>query len=250
MNPLDREWNSTWNGSLLNSALEKEIHIWRADLDLAANQIKAFAQLLSLDERERADRFYFEHHQRRFVVARGMLRSLLGCYLDRDPCQIEFCYGSQGKPALALVDTPAMHFNVSHSEDLSLYAIAQQAVGIDVERVRSIDAKSLAQRFFSPREYAWLTCQPIDQWQPAFLRLWTGKEAVLKATGEGLAALGEVEISFVNDQPVLLTAPCQPGDRWVLHQFVPASGYVATLAFGGCHEVVKHFDCSQLMILD
>ncbi|NJN85381.1 MAG: hypothetical protein HC881_02470 [Leptolyngbyaceae cyanobacterium SL_7_1] len=133
MQSLDPQWHSVpWDGLSALSAelsasgsLTPAIHVWQAELGAEIAQLELLSQWLSMDERDRADRFYFEHHRRRFIMARGILRSVLGGYLAHHPSQIRFCYSSRGKPSLAFADPEQrLYFNVSHSEDLSLYAIA------------------------------------------------------------------------------------------------------------------------------
>ena len=109
---------------------DDEIHVWCVELD-AAGEEAALAAYLSADERERASGLLSGTHQRRFVVARGMLRQLLGRYLDQDPGAVTFSRGSHGKPFLP---EGTLHFNVSHTHELALYAIARdREVGVDVE---------------------------------------------------------------------------------------------------------------------
>lgn len=256
MNSLQPQWRLVeWDELATRSAqvsvaglLTPEVHVWQARLDTEIAQLGVLAQWLSPDERDRADRFYFELHRRRFIMARGILRSLLGYYLTSPPEQIQFCYGPRGKPLLAVRPGDKMlYFNVSHSQDLSLYAIAQQSVGIDLEHLRPIDAESLARRCFLPREHRWLTNQPIEQRQDAFFRLWTAKEAVLKATGEGLAALGQVEIDTTHldhGSIVRLDHPQSDWSEWKLQVFVPCVNYVAALATSACISGVAHFQLS------
>ncbi|NJN85382.1 MAG: 4'-phosphopantetheinyl transferase superfamily protein [Leptolyngbyaceae cyanobacterium SL_7_1] len=119
-------------------------------------------------------------------------------------------------------------------------------MGIDVEYLRPIEAATLARRFFMPREYNWLTSQPVEQWQAAFFRLWTAKESVLKATGEGLAALSHLEIGVAGDRhcsPVLrLDKPLSDqSEEWMLHSFTPSANYVAALATAPSVVGVRYF---------
>ena len=96
------------------------IHIWRADLDLSSQQIECLETFLSLDEIARANKFRFARHRRRFVVARGVLRQLLGSYLNIHPQNLVFTYGDQGKPFLAQVAQLPLQFNLSFSRVCAL----------------------------------------------------------------------------------------------------------------------------------
>jgi len=78
-----------------------EVHVWRAALELKALGLQCLQQILSADEKTRARRFHFQKDREHFVVARGLLRAILGRYLEMDPSQLRFCYSLHGKPALA-----------------------------------------------------------------------------------------------------------------------------------------------------
>jgi 4'-phosphopantetheinyl transferase len=217
-----------------------DVHVWRAALDQAPAQIEGFRQALAADETARAVRFHFERDRDHFIAARGVLRSILGCYLNRVPQCLRFCYGPHGKPALAgEPDADAIRFNVSHSHGLALYAVARgREVGIDVERVRrDLAVAEIAARFFSRREVAMLRNIPAEEQHPAFFRLWTRKEAYVKARGEGLSLLSEeVDVSLAPGEPEAdASAQHDPSEisRWSLQDLVPAPGYAAALAVAG-----------------
>lgn len=115
---------------------ESSLHVWRADLSAAFD---AAAELLSADEKERAQRFAFASDRERWLRARGILRALLGSYLDLDPSSLRFSAGTHGKPALVVEtgrtgsSSADLHFNLSHSGGLALYAFSSSEVGVDVE---------------------------------------------------------------------------------------------------------------------
>ncbi len=215
-----------------------EVHVWAARLEVSAPTLAALRTTLSSMELERAARFRFERHRDRFMVGRGLLRVLLGHYLQAEARELEFTYGSAGKPELKRKPgSPPLHFNLAHSGNLALLAITQAgAVGVDVERVRPLkDADDLVARFFSPREHALFKDLPDSQKPAAFFNLWTRKEAWLKATGEGIThSLHLVEVSFLPDEPArLLAVPELPGpDRpsWVLLDLQPEPGFVGAVA--------------------
>ena len=144
-------------------------------------------EMLSVDERQRAMRFRFDIHRCRFVAARGVLRDLLGRYTNTAPASIEFLYGPNGKPAIPTRD---LHFNIAHAEDRGVFAFTRVApLGVDLERVRPVlEIMQIAERFFSPRELEEITRDSEEERNAAFFRCWTQKEAIIKATGEGLSA--------------------------------------------------------------
>src|ERR1051326_4525338 len=127
-----------------------ETHVWQARLDDPHTELSRLHETLSADERERAARFYFEKHRRRFIVARSILRAMIARYLGTAAKDIRFTYSAKGKPVLAVPRVENFAFNVSHSEDLALFAfVAGAVIGINVEIIRPLnDMDSIAQRFF------------------------------------------------------------------------------------------------------
>jgi 4'-phosphopantetheinyl transferase len=214
-----------------------EIHVWAGSLQATAAGTLTSARVLSRDEEARAGRFRFERDRDRFIVGRGLLRTLLAVYLDGDPSRLKFDYGPNGKPALSeFARSHGVHFNLAHSEDLLLVAVTLTwEIGVDVERIRPFaDAEGIARRFFSQREWEGLRSLTDAQKPPAFFRLWTRKEAWLKATGDGISdSLGQVEVSFLAGEPArLLSLPGSPEvvHNWSLRELVPAPGFVGALA--------------------
>lgn len=116
-----------------------DVHVWRAPLDLTDSDIQRLQCPLSSDEVQRARRFYFPRHRRRFTVTRGGLRRILSLYVGMEPKQLRFCYSAYGKPALVSTSsTVRLCFNVSHSHELALYAVTyDRAIGIDIEHPRT-----------------------------------------------------------------------------------------------------------------
>jgi 4'-phosphopantetheinyl transferase len=215
-----------------SSALDIKV----ARLDVAPAGIPAFSAILSKDEQRRADRFAFERDRCRFTVARATLRRLLAQRLGVQPESVELTYGPHGKPALA----PAcaandLRFNVSHSEDVAVYAFAHgREVGIDVEAIRTIDnADGIAARFFSRRENA--TYRALDpQDRPlGFFNCWTRKEAFVKALGAGLShPLDCFDVSLAPRDPVRILRVdgiAGPDCGWTVHKFTPRPGFIGAV---------------------
>ncbi len=193
--------NAQWRLPPETLALRRdEVHVWRAALDLPVLRLKDLWQMLSPDEHQRAERFFFQKDRDKFVAARGRLRMILSRYLGVEPGKLRFCYGPYGKPALCSDFNQArLCFNVSHSGRLALYAVAvDQELGIDLERVRTeVDYVGIAQRYFSPQETTALLALPPSCRCEAFFQAWTCKEAYVKARGGAVfQALDQVEVSF------------------------------------------------------
>ena len=217
---------------------EDEVHVWQARLDAPAPRIDALRDTLSPDERERAARFRFERDRERFIVARGLLRRLLGEYLDLSPEQIRFGYGPRGKPFLAEPDD-TLRFNLSHAGQIVLYALTRRRrIGIDIEHVRPVAAlDTLCRHWLSPRENAMLSDLGDEARLLGFFNCWTRKEAYVKARGDGLDhPLDRFTVSLLPGEPARLLAVQDDPDesaRWSLQALTPAPDYVAALAVEG-----------------
>jgi len=178
-----------------------EAHVWSARLDRAAAGLADHWARLSPDERMRARRFHFPRDRRRFITAHGILRALLGLYLDADPAGIRFQANRYGKPGLQAADdrSPGLNFNLSHSADRALMAFTEGIpVGIDIERIRGDrELESLVRRFFAPREVKEFLSFPDKERIEVFYTGWTRKEAFLKARGRGFSiGLDRFEVSL------------------------------------------------------
>jgi 4'-phosphopantetheinyl transferase len=181
------------------------IDVWRLDLDRPVENAN-LGDILSAEERNRADRFVFGKDAARFRLCRAMLRMGLAWYLDKAPREIALTEGWRGKPCLA--ELSGLYFNVSHCDGLGLIAFTTVGeVGIDVEAVqRDVEALDIARSNFTKREAAMIAAAGTPEEQAmVFLRLWTRKEAVLKADGCGiLDGLDSVDVSQPLANPVVL----------------------------------------------
>jgi len=202
------------------------LHIWHLSLDVTVGERDQYSSLLSTDEKKRAERFYFEKVRDRYIAGRGLLRTLLGGYLNGEPAGIRFDYEPNGKPVLK--DQP-IRFNVSHSEGEGVFAFClDRAVGVDVEWRRPLaDMNDLARRFFTGNESRLLASRLGDDKQELFYKLWTCKEAYLKAVGVGLLIpLDQVEVKFEAGGNVrLISNDGMEMDEWQVRIFNPRSDY-------------------------
>lgn len=219
-----------------------DVHVWRASLEASISARDCCEATLSRDELDRASRFHFDRDRRRFIMARGVLRILLGDYLRTAPEALTFEYGSHGKPVLADAYRGAITFNVSHSGELAAYAFSTRGdLGIDIEAIRPMpDAEDIAARFFSSREVARLRALPPEARTAAFFRCWTRKEAYIKAVGDGLARpLDAFDVTFAPDEPARLTIEGEESEtrRWTLEPLDAPDGYTAALVTEGRRRV-------------
>jgi len=228
----------------------EELHLWLARLDLPDQTVTLLYQTLSPDEQERARKLRFEEDKRRFVVARGALRAILGSYTGLPPAQVEFAYSPAGKPELAPEaggTSASLSFNLSHSGEIALYAICRdRRVGIDIEMLRPRMAEEhIAERFFSPQEVDALRSMPPEDQVRAFFRCWTRKEAYVKARGEGLAIpLDPFVVTLRPNEPAALLDAGDENEQavhWFLHAINVAPGYEAAVAVDSKPSLLRYW---------
>jgi 4'-phosphopantetheinyl transferase len=218
------------------SLASDEVHVWRARLD-QPQLLADFSATLALDEQARASRFRFPDDRNHFIAARGLLRILLGRYLEINPAALSFRYSPFGKPSLAVHQGADLRFNLSHSHGLALLAFAQgRDIGVDLESVRpEVAGLRIAERYFSPAEVAALCALPESQQTEAFFNCWTRKEAYIKARGDGLSArLDQFDVSLAPGEPaeLLRTASDEPRS-WTMIELEPGACYKASLVVEG-----------------
>jgi 4'-phosphopantetheinyl transferase len=251
VNPRRLAWNK-FNPEY--ELADNEVHVWRISLVLASAGFAKLRQILSPDERERADRFHFEVDRRRSIIGRGCLRLLLARILASPPDTLEIKYDEFGKPCLSAKHT-ALQFNVSHSGDVILIAIARgRAVGVDVEKIRTdLELDGIAARFFSINECKVLTSLVGPARYRAFFTCWTRKEAYVKARGIGLSLpLDQFDVSFLpHEEPKLLETRGEPADakRWQLRALDPCPGHIATLAAAGANWTLRCWDWKPELLM-
>ncbi|WP_233840280.1 4'-phosphopantetheinyl transferase superfamily protein [Dyella sp. 2HG41-7] len=172
---------------------------------------------------------------------REPLRALLGAYLGLSADAVAFVEGEHGRPELAEPWNRHLQFNWSHSGDIALVALARGIVpGIDVERLRPrAHAMEIAERFFHPDETSALTALDDAQRDQGFLQLWTGKEAVLKAMGRGIAfGLDRLRLTVSPATPQLIWLDGDDATQWQLQPISLNAGYVACVAWRGPAQAI------------
>jgi 4'-phosphopantetheinyl transferase len=217
---------------------ERKIDLWRTFIGDHAGVVNRYVRLLSPEERARNRRYKDVAHSRCFVISRAILRLLIADRTGCPPEQILFDVERNGKPTLRY-PAAQISFNVSHSNELIVYAISGGGVfGIDVEKIAPIeDCDGIVRRFFARVEREELALAPPDELLRWFYCCWVRKEAHLKATGVGLSGgLDKFAVSINPRQPArfldLQTEPDGPSG-WRLHHLEPAQGYVGALSMAG-----------------
>jgi len=214
------EFSESWLCPPANLCLDAdEVHLWIARLD--RENPSEFEQFLSDDEIARANRFRFETDRNKFMVGRGLLRIILAKYLSIDPARLGFEYGLQGKPMLGGEWTSSLKFNLSHSANLALLAVAEnQEVGVDLEYIKpSLVEPGTISLCLTPRETAHFRTLSENEQTLFFFDCWTRKEAYLKANGDGLLiSPAKIETSELDRS------------NFTIHSLPKIPGYLSALA--------------------
>jgi 4'-phosphopantetheinyl transferase len=212
-----------------------EAHVFAVELDRSEQDVAALGGVLTADELLRAGRIRSEAGRRRAVVTRAAVRKLLARELARAPDEIAFAVGPHGKPRLD-DEQPAMRFNLSHSADLALIAIARDVeVGIDLEEIKPRkDLERVGRRVFTQAERDAVAVGG----ERAFYDHWVAKEAFVKATGRGVESLRSFEVLLEGPEGARLVhvggdpaeaarwtlTPLDAGPRFAAAAAVSASG--------------------------
>jgi 4'-phosphopantetheinyl transferase len=211
-----------------------DVAVWRVPLDPArAPDAGALAEL-SPDERARAELFATDALRNRWLGAHVAMRRILARALDVAPAAIAYARAEAGKPFLATPAGSGVEFNFSDSGDLALVAVSRCGpIGVDVERCRpERDLMTLAESFFAAEERASLAELPASQQAAAFYRIWSRKEAFIKAIGQGLRfGLERFAVSVEAESPRLLRVDGDPRAEgsWQLQDVPVADGYAGAL---------------------
>ena len=215
-----------------------QVHVWCVAFGDFNSELPRLEAMLSPAEQTRAARFRFSKDRNCYVIRHGVLRVILGRYLEQLPSEIDFCYGPFGKPEIkgGLI-RGGLHFNDSHSGDLALYAVTHVCpIGVDVEYLRPVPhLEEIASRFFSPRETEMLMASSSQCRMERFFACWIRREAFLKATGEGIGeGLANAEVALTPGEKAEIASiagESQTRTEWQLRSFSPAPGYLAAVAF-------------------
>ncbi len=207
------------------------VTVWRISLDGASPPDDGALHELSTDERTRAARFATDALRRRWLHGHVATRRILAHELGVAPRAIAYALGPHGKPHLASPAGTGLEFSYSDAEQVALLAVSRAGpIGVDIEPVhRAVEVEEIAATRFAPREREVVLAAAGDARVDAFFRIWTRKEAVLKAIGAGLA-FGLAAIDVLDDRAVV-TAPESGGDStWLVHDLPAGPAHRAALA--------------------
>ncbi len=230
---------NTWQKTPDTLSLSKDhIDIWLCELKQLSGDINNFYSILSEDERGRADKLKVEDKKQQYIITRGALRQRLGLLANIDPKDFVFDYLEHGKPVLNNdARFKDITFNISHSNDLALIAVAQkQNIGIDIEKINhESDHQALMTRFFSKAEQAEFQTMLDANKARAFCACWTRKEAFIKAVGDGVSyGLDSFDVTVDPDKQALEINLHKPSEEtWSAINLPINDDYMACLVSNG-----------------
>lgn len=206
------------------------VDIWFIDLALQAQDLARCYAVLNVTERAQATRFKFPKLTERYIQVHGLLRFLLARYTHSKAEKLVFAKTTQGKPYLT--DYSQLHFNISHSENKLLIAVAPNLIGVDIEAIKPRKSiQDLVARCFATQEQAYWSALPAKQQCREFYQFWTRKEAFVKATGLGIAlGLEQCVIDPLNPRYFLsIPAQCGLARDWRLMDLIVGNDCCATV---------------------
>jgi 4'-phosphopantetheinyl transferase len=214
---------------------DREVFAFLVDLRAARARLPELTGALTNRERDRAAQFAVDEWRERWSAARGTLREVLGKATGVSPAAVRIRYGAHGKPEIDPATGPSaggLHFNISHSGERALIALARVEVGADVEHRKRRRTDDVARRFFARGEQQRLFALAGAERESEFFRLWTCKEAFLKVTGEGLSrSTRSYEIELDRSSARLLWATGLPdaARQYSVFPLEPGNGYAAAV---------------------
>lgn len=199
--------------------------LWRISVDEHSSSVPRLRGLLSEEEIQRSERYHREQDATRFIVGKGMLRTILSRYLGWSPPAISFTKSPNGKPRIN--PSTGLQFNVSYSKNWIIVAVAAEPVGVDIEFMdEHFDYALIMDSWFMKEERDFITSGPVSHRN--FFRLWTRKEALLKATSLGLDDYLKDFSCLDGTQP--LPTPVSLGNDWNIKSFIMDGEYSISLA--------------------
>ncbi|MGG4444030.1 4'-phosphopantetheinyl transferase family protein [Brevibacillus fortis] len=212
-----------------------EVHIWLTFMQAWEHSMQELEGMLSAEELDKRARYHFDADRKRYVVAHGLLRRMIGRYQRISPRAVQWECEENGKPFLCgpNSDSEALYFNLSHSHELVAVAFSRdRLLGVDVEHLRHIPEMDQLMGYFHPAEKERFLRLPSGERQQAFFEYWTSKEAFVKATGEGLSRPLDSFFMEKQDGSFKVNGDGIRSGDWKIYGFMPARGYAGAVAIG------------------
>ena len=227
--------------------LKNKIIFFYTDLDQPENIIWKYYAVLPSFEQKKIDAYKVKAIKDRQILLKGLLHVLLGCYLKTDPQSIEFEYNKFGKPFMP--DHPKYKnicFNISHSNNIAVYGFTQKRnIGVDVEKVRELpDMNGVIDLCFSDSEKKWFNMISSQDKNKIFYKIWTSKEAYLKAIGTGLSFSPDKISTGLNSEGDIIFENIEGDEnpeKWRLDAFSINPHFTSAIVAENKNSEIKYF---------
>ena len=240
-----------------NQNLDGEIHLWSSLLDQSEEVINYFWIKLSDKEKERISKYKFKFLRDRHTVSTGLLKSLISCYLNTEVKEISFLQNGHGKPSLQPeLNKLDLRFNISHSENVGVFAFSLgKELGIDVELIQKIsNLNQIIDISFSDYEKKWFYKTEPEGRNELFYKIWTAKEAFVKAIGKGLSySLKEIEFQTKADKTIEFHSTHGHQDscgEWKIFTFNPLPNFISSLVTQTNGLRIRRYSCDDVFMLN
>jgi 4'-phosphopantetheinyl transferase len=181
-------------------------HIWSARYTDLDQYYPILSGLVNAQEATRAAGFKKTRDAQDYILRHGMVRAVVGQYIRKEPQEIQFIHEQSGKPDLDPEgDLHDIHFSLSRTDEMVCLGISKKTrIGLDVVKCDSrYPFLAAAEYLFTPDERQWITRTTPHDRHVRFFRIWSLKEALLKAMGGGAGMMQETEVAGIMDNHIL-----------------------------------------------
>ena len=233
---------------IVSEQLNSKIHIWSANLDQPENISQKYYLVLSQQEKDQADKYKVKELRDRYILSKGILKQLLADYKTCEYQEIKFEYNSFGKPCIATSsNADDICFNLSHSGNLAVFSfVKNKNIGIDVEQVQEIpDMDGVVNLCFSEFEKEWFYRISPGQKKEIFYKIWTTKEAYIKAIGKGFSfSPNRINLELNSKNEIIFKEIIGDDElkRWKLYSFNPEPGSISSVVVENNDYAIEHFN--------
>jgi len=232
--------------------LEPGTHLWLAAAESVTEaQLRRSCSVLSLDEQNQAERFYFEHDRARYVLAHALARTAMAYASGCNPRELCFRKGRYGRPHVERpVAAISLGFSISHTKGLVGVALTTRGpIGLDIESLeREVEPLELGRSTMTDAELAALRALDPRESREQFLRLWVLKESYLKARGTGFST-HPTSFSFrLDERFVVFVPPADDARSWIFQLLTAPPLHVVALCSPAPHQPAYFHDGSELLL--
>ena len=224
----------------INQLSNNNVHIWKIDLCKMQNNINKYTDLLTQDEKNRANKYRITHKQESYRITRATLKLLLQYYVDKAPYPIALYKNNYGKP---YIKGNALYFNVSHTDGMSIISFSKSnEIGIDLEHIKcDNNIINISKKYFTKRERFWIENLPKSEQIEGFLHCWVRKEAYIKALDVGLnLPLDSFNVISNTNQEILNN--CFQINNWFVHSLDISTQHRGAICIQSPKVDVHYFD--------